>query len=274
MLELNMSFVATEDGREAERDPLPGPKSLRTPGEVGKRLTIGRDPSVCRPLITPHEWLFVSRRHLVFEYSRDRGWTVEWPRGKRDSPVAIVRIKRGETSQELPYGAILPLPARTSGSITISDLARRRTVVLGWRAMHPGIAVDESGVRTTETAPTFDDAAARLLSGLSDVRRDVLAAMSCDWIHGRATKRPRTTDELCAMLYMAKATVERCKTELRRDFYSSMLCRELNELLGPDYLDTTPHVHGGWDLIAQTAVTCNIVGREPCPCGGRGGAAD
>jgi len=273
MLELNMSFVATKDGREAERDPLPGPKSLRTPGEVGRRLTIGRDPGACRPLITPHDWLFVSRRHLVFEYSQDRGWTVEWPRGQRDSPVAIVRIKRGETSQELPYGAILPLPARTTGSITVSDLARRRTVVLGWRALHPGAAGNPTDAEG-DASQTFDDVAERLRRSLPAVRLSVLAAMSCDWIHGRPTKRPRTTDELREMLYMAKATVERCKTELRRDFYGSMLCPELNDLLGPDYLDTTPHVHGGWDLIAQTAFTCGIVGHEPCPCGGRGGGAD
>jgi hypothetical protein len=269
MLELNMSFAAIADGYEAERDPLPGPKSVRTPGVVGTRLVVGRDPSSCRPLLTPHDWLFVSRKHLVFEYSETRGWTVEWPRGQRDTPVAIVRIRRGETSQDMPYGAILPLPARTTGSITVSDLARKRTVVLGWRAMHPGAPATPSPEGTSP--PTVDIGPEELRRKLSGVRLEVLAAMSCDWIHGRPTKRPKTTDELCEMLYMAKATVERCKTELRRDFYSSELCPELNDLLGPDYLDMTPHVHGGWDLIAQTAVTCGIVGREPCPCARRGG---
>ncbi|WP_406282379.1 hypothetical protein [Embleya sp. NBC_00896] len=272
MLELNMSFAALADGREAERDPLPGPKSARTRSEVGARLVVGRDPTACRPLLTPHDWLFVSRRHLVFEYSEDRGWTVEWPRGQRDTPVAIVRIKQGETSQDVPYGAILPLSARTAGTITVSDLARRRSIVLTWRAVHPlgGRGVQE----VMTTAQTMDEGPGELRRKLSGVRLEVLAGMSCDWIHGRPTKRPRTTDELCEMLYMAKATVERCKTELRRDFYSSELCPELNDLLGPDYLDTTPHVHGGWDLIAQTAVTCGIVGREPCPCARRGGSVD
>ncbi|MFF7242482.1 hypothetical protein ACFZBU_01120 [Embleya sp. NPDC008237] len=273
MLELNMSFVAIEDGREAERDPLPSPKSVREPGVVGKRVFVGRDPGVCRPLLTPHDWLFVSRKHLVFEYSEDRGWTVEWPRGQRDTPLAIVRIKRGETSQDMPYGAILPLPARTGGNILISDLARRRSVVLAWRAMQP-IRPSTSSSLDGNAPPTIDVGPQELRDKLHGVRLEVLAAMSCDWIHGRATKRPRTTDELCEMLYMAKATVERCKTELRRDFYSSLLCPELNLLLGPDYLDTTPHVHGGWDLIAQTAVTCGIVGREPCPCARRGGSID
>lgn len=274
MLELNMSFTALRDGREAERDPLPSPKSVRTPAVAGARVFVGRDPSTCRPLLTPHDWLFVSRRHLVFEYSEDRGWTVEWPRGTRDTPVAIVRIKRGETSQDMPYGAILPLPARTSGSILVSDLARRRSVVLAWRAMQPIRPSDSGGIALGGVQDTIDVGPDQLRAKLQGVRLEVLAAMSCDWIHGRATKRPRTTDELCEMLYMAKATVERCKTELRRDFYSSELCPELNHLLGPDYLDTTPHVHGGWDLIAQTAVVCGIVGGEPCPCARRGGSID
>jgi hypothetical protein len=268
MLELILT-VATSDDGDLHGAELPRARTVKIPSEPGARLGIGRDPSRCA-LVTPKDWRFVSRSHLQFAYSAERGWTVEWIQGSHTRPVALVQIDRDGVSEQVPYGATLPLGTHRVGRIVVSDLARRRRVVAQWRLTLP-----ERHERTEPDVniPETQDVAPFVLGNrLSETELEVLSAMSCDWIHGRQLKRAKSTRELCELLHLSAATVERCKTKLRREFYSSGLCPELNELLGPNYLDTVRHVHGGWDLIAQTAVTHGVAGRGPCPCGGTGAA--
>lgn len=265
MLELILT-AATSDDADLRDQELPRSRTVKMPSEPGQRLAVGRDPSRCR-LDTPKDWRFVSRTHLEFVFTDEKRWTVEWLQGSHTRPVALVQIDREGVSEPVPYGATLPLGAQRSGRIVISDLARRRRVVVEWRLSLPQLAGDEPTEGDIGVPETQDVAPYVLQNRLSDTEIEVLTAMSCDWIHGRQVKRAKSTRELCDLLHLSAATVERCKTKLRREFYSSGLCPELNELLGPNYLDTVRHVHGGWDLIAQTAVTHGIAGRGPCPCG-------
>jgi hypothetical protein len=260
MLELILT-VATSDDADRQNGELARPRAVKVPSEEGQKMAIGRDPSRCR-LVTPKDWRFISRVHLEFLFTDDRGWAVEWQQGSHTRPVALVQIDREGVAEPVPYGATLPLGRSRLGRITVTDLPRRRRVLVEWRLSLPSRPGDEITQGDVNVPETQDVAPYVLQNRLSETEVEVLAAMSDDWIAGRPVKRAKSTKELCAQLHLAPATVERCKTKLRREFYSSGLCPELNDLLGPNYLDTVRHVHGGWDLIAQTAVTHGIVGRD------------
>ncbi|MET7300331.1 MULTISPECIES: hypothetical protein [Embleya] len=265
MLELILT-VATSDDADQQESDLARPRTVKVQSEPGKKIAIGRDPSRCG-LVTPKDWRFVSRVHLEFVYSLERGWSVEWLQGSHPRPVALVQIDREGVSEPVPYGATLPLGSLRPGRVVVTDLARRRRVLVEWRVSLPQRPGEEPTEPDVGVPETQDVAPFVLQNRLSETEMEVLAALSCDWVHGRPVKRAKSTKELCELLHLSAATVERYKTKLRREFYSSGLCPELNALLGPNYLDTVRHVHGGWDLIAQTAVTHGITGRGPCPCG-------
>ncbi len=79
------------------------------PSEPGAVLRVGRDRSVCR-LVTPDDWLFVSRVHLEFRCGPDAGWQLTWLRGSQADPSSEVRLVVGEHTQPVPYGGTVALP--------------------------------------------------------------------------------------------------------------------------------------------------------------------
>ncbi len=77
MLELTMATVSgTEEGATA------GMLMADAPSDPGAVLRVGRDKAVCR-LVTPEDWLFVSRVHLEFLCGPEGTWQVTWLQAPR-----------------------------------------------------------------------------------------------------------------------------------------------------------------------------------------------
>jgi hypothetical protein len=100
------------------------------PSRPGALLAVGRDATRCH-LVTPADWLFVSRVHLQFRCGDDLSWSVEWLRGSQQAPVADVVVDAGE-ARMLPYGGSLTLPVPSSGEVVIRDLGGQRRVTVGF----------------------------------------------------------------------------------------------------------------------------------------------
>ncbi|MEV3853267.1 hypothetical protein AB0J38_02960 [Streptomyces sp. NPDC050095] len=129
MLELTMATVAGGDPGStagmvmAEADSVPGAV-----------VRVGRDRSVCR-LVTPEDWLFVSRVHLEFWCGPAREWSVVWVRGSQDDPASEVRVRLGADGgpgQPVPYGGALKLPRGGSGEVVVLDRGGPRSVTVGF----------------------------------------------------------------------------------------------------------------------------------------------
>ncbi|MEU8693323.1 hypothetical protein [Streptomyces sp. NPDC048665] len=126
MLELTMATVS-----EADSGATAGMTMADAPSEPGAALRVGRDASVCK-LVTPDDWLFVSRVHLEFVCAPDGGWQLTWLRGSQAEPSAEVRLVSGEFSQPLGYGATVRLPHGGSGEIVVQDRTAPRSVNVGF----------------------------------------------------------------------------------------------------------------------------------------------
>ena len=126
MLELTMAVVtAADEGATA------GMLMADAPSEPGAVLRVGRDKSVCR-LVTPDDWLFVSRVHLEFLCGPEGTWQVTWLRGSQAEPSSEVRLTVGEYAQPLVYGGTVALPRGGSGEIVVQDRVEPRSVNVGF----------------------------------------------------------------------------------------------------------------------------------------------
>ena len=125
MLELNMASTSGADDAATVAMLM-----ASAPSRPGATLAVGRDATRCH-LVTPADWLFVSRMHLQFRCGDDMRWTVEWLRGSQNAPVADVVVDSGE-ERMLPYGGSVTLPARSSGEVVIRDLGGQRRVTVGF----------------------------------------------------------------------------------------------------------------------------------------------
>ncbi|MFF8993182.1 hypothetical protein ACF09H_25250 [Streptomyces sp. NPDC014983] len=126
MLELTMAAVSAADAGATA-----GLTMAEAPSEPGAVLRVGRDAAACR-LVTPEEWLFVSRVHLEFSCGADGAWRVTWLRGSQPDPASEVRLTAGESVQLLVYGATVPLPRGGSGEIVVQDRTAPRSVNVGF----------------------------------------------------------------------------------------------------------------------------------------------
>ncbi|MGW1022199.1 hypothetical protein ACWD4J_00570 [Streptomyces sp. NPDC002577] len=126
MLELTMASVS-----EAEAGATAGMTMAEAPSTPGAVLRVGRDKSVCR-LVTPDDWLFVSRVHLEFVCGPDGSWTVTWLRGSHPDPSSEVRLVMGGAVHPVGYGATVPLPRGGSGELVIADRSLPRSVNVGF----------------------------------------------------------------------------------------------------------------------------------------------
>ncbi|MFI7007227.1 hypothetical protein [Streptomyces sp. NPDC050145] len=129
MLELTMATVGGEDAGAtagmvmAEADSVPGAV-----------LRVGRDTAQCR-LVTPDDWLFVSRVHLEFRCGPGGEWSMEWLRGSQDDPASEVRVRFGSPQgpgQPVPYGGVVELPRGASGEVVVLDRSGPRSVNVGF----------------------------------------------------------------------------------------------------------------------------------------------
>ncbi|MEG3626471.1 FHA domain-containing protein [Streptomyces poriticola] len=126
MLELTMATVSgTDAGATA------GMQMADAPSEQGAVLRVGRDRSVCR-LVTPDDWLFVSRVHLEFRCGPEGTWQLTWLRGSQPDPSSEVRLVSGEYAQPLLYGGTVPLPRGGSGEVVVRDRTGPRSVNVGF----------------------------------------------------------------------------------------------------------------------------------------------
>ena len=126
MLELTMATVSgTEEGATA------GMLMADAPSDPGAVLRVGRDKSVCR-LVTPEDWLFVSRVHLEFLCGPEGTWQVSWLRGSQDEPSSEVRLVVGQYAQPIAYGGTVPLPRGGSGEIIVIDRTGPRSINVGF----------------------------------------------------------------------------------------------------------------------------------------------
>ncbi|WP_217142573.1 FHA domain-containing protein [Streptomyces sp. AC627_RSS907] len=126
MLELTMAAVTAADAGATA-----GMQMAEAPSEPGAAVRVGRDRSVCR-LVTPDDWLFVSRVHLEFRCGPDGTWQVTWLRGSQPDPASDVRLVTGAHARSLPYGGITPLPRGGSGEIVVQDRTGPRSVNVGF----------------------------------------------------------------------------------------------------------------------------------------------
>lgn len=126
MLDLNMASTSGEDDAATVAMLM-----ASAPSRPGATLAVGRDATRCH-LVTPADWLFVSRVHLEFQCDDDGTWWVTWRRGSQNAPVADVHIDDGSPTRELPYGGTAPLPRPGSGEVVIRDLNGQRRVTIGW----------------------------------------------------------------------------------------------------------------------------------------------
>ncbi|MEU5689182.1 FHA domain-containing protein [Streptomyces venezuelae] len=126
MLELTMASVSGADAGATA-----GMLMAEAPSEPGAVLRVGRDRNVCR-LVTPDDWLFVSRTHLEFRCGPDGAWSVSWLRGSNPDPASEVRLLSGGTARTLVYGGAAPLPRGGSGEVVIRDRFGPRSVNVGY----------------------------------------------------------------------------------------------------------------------------------------------
>ncbi|MGW0764608.1 hypothetical protein [Streptomyces sp. NPDC002676] len=126
MLELTMATVSG-----AEAGATAGMSMADAPTEPGAVLRVGRDAAVCR-LVTPEDWLFVSRVHLEFLCGPDGVWQVSWLRGSQAEPASEVRLTVGEYAQLVAYGGSVRLPRGGSGELVIQDRVEPRSVNVGF----------------------------------------------------------------------------------------------------------------------------------------------
>lgn len=102
-----------------------------TPSAPGAVLRVGRDRGACR-LVTPDDWLFVSRAHLEFRCGPDGAWAVTWLRGSHPEPSSEVRLVTAGAALPLAYGGAAPLPRGGAGEVVIRDRSGPRTVNVGF----------------------------------------------------------------------------------------------------------------------------------------------
>ncbi|AJE40486.1 FHA domain-containing protein [Streptomyces nodosus] len=127
MLELTMASVS-----EADAGATAGMLMADAPSDPGSLLRVGRDRSLCR-LVTPDDWLFVSRVHLEFQCGADGVWGVIWLRGSQVEPSSeVVLTLPGHPAQPLPYGGTAKLPHGGSGELVIKDRSAPRSVNVGF----------------------------------------------------------------------------------------------------------------------------------------------
>ncbi|BCM66620.1 MULTISPECIES: FHA domain-containing protein [Streptomyces] len=126
MLELTMATVSGADAGATA-----GMTMAEAPSEPGAVLRVGRDGAVCR-LVTPDDWLFVSRVHLEFLCGPDGSWQLTWLRGSQPDPASEVRLTVGPHAQPVGYGATVPLPRGGSGEIVVQDRTAPRSVNVGF----------------------------------------------------------------------------------------------------------------------------------------------
>ncbi|MDO0927917.1 hypothetical protein QQY24_21835 [Streptomyces sp. TG1A-8] len=126
MLELTMAAVCGADAGATA-----GMTMAEAPSAPGAVLRVGRDASVCR-LVTPEDWLFVSRVHLEFACGPDGGWRLSWLRGSRAEPSCEVRLVTGEQHRPLSYGGTAPLPHGGAGEVVVLDRGASRSVNVGF----------------------------------------------------------------------------------------------------------------------------------------------
>ncbi|MEU5087937.1 hypothetical protein [Streptomyces sp. NPDC021356] len=126
MLELTMASVSgTDAGATA------GMLMADAPSDPGAVLRVGRDRAVCR-LVTPDDWLFVSRVHLEFRCGPEGSWQVTWLRGSRPEPSSEVRLTIGTAARPLAYGATAALPRGGAGEIVVHDRTSPRSLNVGF----------------------------------------------------------------------------------------------------------------------------------------------
>ncbi len=121
--------MATVSGADA--GATAGMSMAEAPSAPGAVLRVGRDASVCR-LVTPEDWLFVSRVHLEFRCGPDGAWQVSWLRGSQAEPASEVRLTVGERTQPVTYGGTVALPHGGSGELVVKDRAQPRSVNVGF----------------------------------------------------------------------------------------------------------------------------------------------
>ncbi|MEU3952788.1 hypothetical protein AB0F45_10750 [Streptomyces achromogenes] len=126
MLELTMVAVSG-----AQAGATAGMTLAEVPSEPGTALRVGRDAAVCR-LVTPEDWLFVSRVHLEFRCGPDGTWQLTWLRGSRPDPASEVRLTYGPHAQAVGYGATVPLPRGGAGEIVVQERSGPRSVNVGF----------------------------------------------------------------------------------------------------------------------------------------------
>ncbi|MEU6821430.1 hypothetical protein ABZ921_12430 [Streptomyces atriruber] len=126
MLELTMASVSGADAGATA-----GMLMADAPSEPGAVLRVGRDRNVCR-LVTPDDWLFVSRTHLEFRCGPDGAWSVSWLRGSNPDPASEVRLVIGGAARPLAYGGAAPLSRGGSGEVVIQDRSGPRSVNIGY----------------------------------------------------------------------------------------------------------------------------------------------
>ncbi|MFF9766247.1 hypothetical protein ACIGXF_02940 [Streptomyces sp. NPDC053086] len=126
MLELTMAAVSGADAGATA-----GMTMAEAPSEPGAVLRVGRDAAVCR-LVTPEDWLFISRVHLEFLCGPDGTWQLTWVRGSQPDPASEVRLTSGPHVQPVGYGATVPLPYGGSGEIIVQDRTAPSSVNVGF----------------------------------------------------------------------------------------------------------------------------------------------
>ncbi|GAA3110320.1 FHA domain-containing protein [Streptomyces echinatus] len=126
MLELTMAVVSG-----ADTGATAGMTMAEASSEPGAVLRVGRDAAVCR-LVTPEDWLFVSRVHLEFVCGPDGAWHLSWLRGSQPDPASEVRIVFGQHQHPVGYGATVQLPRGGSGEVIVQDRTEPRSVNIGF----------------------------------------------------------------------------------------------------------------------------------------------
>ncbi|MFJ9180434.1 hypothetical protein [Streptomyces sp. NPDC102360] len=130
MLELTMATTA--GGDEGATAAMAMADARSEPGSV---LRVGRDASVCR-LVTPDDWLFVSRVHLEFRCGPEGEWVLFWLRGSQDDPASEVRLRFGPQGQGMgqlvTYGGVVTLPRGSWGDVLVVDRSGPRSVHVGF----------------------------------------------------------------------------------------------------------------------------------------------
>ncbi|AZM53009.1 hypothetical protein DMA15_10700 [Streptomyces sp. WAC 01529] len=126
MLELTMASVSGADAGATA-----GMLMAEAPSAPGAVLRVGRDAGVCR-LVTPGDWLFVSRTHLEFRCGPDGAWSVTWLRGSNPDPASEVRLVCEGAARPLAYGGVAPLARGGLGEVVIQDRSGPRSVNVGF----------------------------------------------------------------------------------------------------------------------------------------------